>query len=470
MSKKKKLKVFKFGGASVKDAPGIKNVSSILKNYQDDPLVIIVSAMGKTTDALERIVAAHAGQTGQAQKLLENLRTAHYKIMDELFEKGDPVYDEVNDTFVAIDWVLDEVPHPNYDFMYDQVVSVGELVSTRIVAAYLNRQGLPTHWLDARDIILTDDIYREGWVQWEQTIENAVNIAKPLLENGGFLLTQGFIGSTTENFTTTLGREGSDYTAAIFSFCLEAESMTIWKDVPGVLTGDPRIFDNVTKLDRLSYREAIEMTYYGAKVIHPKTIKPLQNKSIPLYVKSFVNPSGEGTYIGPDVDDLYPPMVAVEKNQALLNISTRDFSFVAEHHISHLFNKIAEFRLQVNLMQNTAISFAVCVNNVDDKVYRFAESIDKDFKVVIDSEGLELITVRHYTPQTLDMLRQGKIVLVEERTKNTVQMVAKEVSLMRRKEGCDGWMVRGLDGCAVVGVLTNNIHRTNLFRRCWRPR
>jgi aspartate kinase len=208
--------------------------------------------------------------------------------------------------------------------------------------------------------------------------------------------------------------------------------MTIWKDVPGVLTGDPRIFENVTKLDRLSYREAIEMTYYGAKVIHPKTIKPLQNKSIPLYVKSFVNPKEEGTFVGPDVDDQYPPMVAVEKGQALLNIATRDFSFVAEHHMSYLFTKIAEFRLQVNLMQNTAISFAVCVNNTDDKVQQFADSIKKDFKVVIDSEGLELITVRHYTPETINMLRRGKIVLVEERSKNTLQMVSKEVPSMRR--------------------------------------
>ena len=430
---KKKLKVFKFGGASVKDAAGIRNVAGILHSFNDQPLIIVVSAMGKTTDALERIVAAHANKTGEAYKLLDELKAAHYKIMDELFKQGDPVYDEVNDTFVAIEWVLEEDPHPNYDFMYDQIVCAGELVSSRILAAFLNRQGLKTHWFDARDVILTDDIYREGWVQWDETIANAREKAMPLLEDGGFILTQGFIGSTKENFTTTLGREGSDYTAAIFSFCLDAEDMTIWKDVPGVLTGDPRIFDNVTKLDRLSYREAIEMTYYGAKVIHPKTIKPLQNKSIPLYVKSFINPQGEGTFIGPDVDDLYPPMVAVEKHQALLNISTRDFSFVAEHHMSYLFNKIAEFRLQVNLMQNTAISFAVCVNNIDDKVFQFARSIDHDFKVMIDNEGLELITVRHYTPQIIEMLRQGKIVMVEERSKNTVQMVAKEVPLMKRK-------------------------------------
>ena len=429
---KKKLKVFKFGGASVRDVEAVKNVASILKNYKGEQLVIVVSAMGKTTNALEKVVAAHAQKKGDAYQLLEEIKAGHHTIMDGLFEKGDPVYDEVNDAFVAVEWVLDEEPHANYDFMYDQIVSVGELVSTRILAAYLNRSGLPTQWLDARDVILTDDIYREGWVQWEETVENVKNKAKPMLDKG-FVLTQGFIGSTKENFTTTLGREGSDYTAAIFSFCLDAERMTIWKDVPGVLTGDPRLFENVTKLDRLSYKEAIEMTYYGAKVIHPKTIKPLQNKSIPLYVKSFIHPEEEGTFIGPDVDDTYPPMVAVEKNQALLNISTRDFSFVAEHHMGYLFNKIAEFRLQVNLMQNTAISFAICVNNIDDKIYRFAESIDKDFKVMIDNERLELVTVRHYSPETLDMLRRGKIVLVEGRMRNTVQMVAKEVPLMQRR-------------------------------------
>ncbi len=427
------LKVFKFGGASVKDANGIKNVMSIINKYQDGPLVVVVSAMGKSTDKLEQVLAAYTKKTGEANNLFDDFKNWHYELMNQLFEKGDSIFDEVNDTFVSAEWTLEEEPHPNYDFTYDQIVSIGELVSTKIVAAYLKKNGLPVKWLDARDLILTDDIYREGWVQWTETIENAKTIASPIIENGEIILTQGFIGGTSENYTTTLGREGSDYTAAIFSFCLDAESMTIWKDVPGVLTADPRYFENVVKIDRLSYKEAIEMTYYGAKVIHPKTIKPLQNKSIPLYVKSFIDPEGDGTIVGPDIDDNYPPMVAVERNQALLHISTRDFSFVAEHHISYLFTKISEFRLQVNLMQNTAISFAVCVNNIDDKVQQFADSIEKDFKVMIDNEGLELITVRHYMPQTLDMLREGKIILAEERIKRTVQMVAKEVPRMKRK-------------------------------------
>lgn len=429
---RKSLKVFKFGGASLKDADRIRNVAGILQMYRDEQLLIVVSAMGKVTDNMEKVVQAHAEQTGDATALLEGIKQQHYQLCAELLGEEHEVYDLINDIFVEVEWVLDEKPHDNYDYMYDQIVSVGELVSSRIVHAFLNQQGLSTQWLDARDVILTDNIFREGWVQWDETVNRAERIVKPMLQQDGFIITQGFIGSTSENFTTTLGREGSDYTAAIFSFCLDAESMTIWKDVPGVLTADPRIFENVTKLDRLSYKEAIEMTYYGAKVIHPKTIKPLQNKNIPLYVKSFIDPSGEGTYISDEVDDTYPPMVAIEKDQALLHISTRDFSFVAEHHISYIFSLIAEFRLQVNMMQNTAISFILCMNDIDDKVDRFAEKLQDQFKVLIDRE-LELITVRHYQQPILDNLREGKMVLVEDRIKKTAQMVVKNVPVLRRK-------------------------------------
>ncbi len=309
---------------------------------------------------------------------------------------------------------------------------MGELASSQLAAAYLNEVDISTRWLDARAVIRTDAIYREGWVQWEKTQEQYDTLVRPMLEEPGLILTQGFLGSTTDNQTTTLGREGSDYSAAIFSFCADAESMTIWKDVPGVLTADPRLFENVIKLDRLSYREAIEMTYYGAKVIHPKTIKPLQNKSIPLYVKSFIEPEGEGTYISDEVEDNYPSMVAVEHHQALLQISTRDFSFVAEHHMSYLFKLIADLRLQVNMMQNSAISFSVVLNDVDDRVDRFTELIEKEFKVVAD-RGLELITVRHFRQEVLDSLRRGKIVLLEERIRNTAQLVVKDVPMMVRK-------------------------------------
>ncbi len=430
---KKQIRVFKFGGSSLKTAEAVRNVGSILQSYREERLLIVVSAMAKTTDAMEKVVQAHARQDGSAPELLMQVKQWHVELTRELFESTDhPVFSTINDAFVEADWILDEPPHDNYDFMYDQLVPIGELVSSHIVSAYLNKCSLPTHWLDARDVILTDDIFREGWVQWEETQQRCDQYALPLLEKGGFVLTQGFIGTTQENFTITLGREGSDYTAAIFSFCLDAEDMTIWKDVPGVLTADPRKFDNASKLDRLSYREAIEMTYYGAKVIHPKTIKPLQNKSIPLYVKSFIEPEGEGTYISDDVEDAYPPMVAIETDQALLQISTRDFSFVAEHHMSRIFNHIAELRLQVNMMQNTAISFNICVNDIDDKVQRLAVMLEDDFKVMIDS-GLELLTIRHYLPEVLDRLRAGKMVLLEERIRGTVQIVTKDVPMLTRK-------------------------------------
>lgn len=426
------LRVFKFGGASVKDPDSIKNVASILSAEKGKPLVIVVSAMGKMTNALEIVVQNHSKQNGKAQEKLDEIKQFHYQACKTLFGESHPVYDELNDLFVSIEWVLEEEPE-DYDYMYDQIVSTGELLSSKIVAAYLNSQDMPTQWLDARDVVRTDDLYREAWVQWDETVAAAKsNTQKPLSENQ-FVMTQGFIGSTADNNTTTLGREGSDYTAAIFSFCLDAESMTIWKDVPGVLTADPRIFENVTKLDLLSYKEAIEMTYYGAKVIHPKTIKPLQNKNIPLHVKSFIDPKGSGTVISAEVERSYPPMVAIEREQAVLRISTKDFSFVAAHHMSYLFQKIAEMRLQVNMMQNSAISFSICVNDIDNRVADFAKAVEKDFKVQVERD-LELATIRHYTKPLVQSLRENKIVFMEERVQNIVMLVMKSVPQLVRKE------------------------------------
>lgn len=426
------LQVFKFGGASLESAERIRKVAEILQGYKDQQLLIVVSAMGKTTDELERIVRAHAEQSGEAPALFEAFKRKSFEMCLELFGENHEVFINLNDALVEIEWVLEEEPHENYDYSYDQIVSVGEMVSSIIVHAFLNQKGLSAQWLDARDVILTDNVHRTGGVQWKETQENAKRIVPPMLTKEGFIVTQGFIGTTSENFTTTLGREGSDYTAAIFSFCLDAKNMTIWKDVPGVLTGDPRVFDQVTKLDLLSYKEAIEMTYYGAKVIHPKTIKPLQNKGIPMHVKSFLEPEGSGTCISDEVVDNYPPLVAIERNQALLHISTRDFSFVAEHHMSYLFKIIADYRLQVNMMQNTAICFSICVSDVDTKVADFAQAIEDQFKVIIDRK-LELITVRHYQDKILEELRADKIVLLEERIRQTVQMVLKSVPVMKRK-------------------------------------
>lgn len=427
------MKVFKFGGASLKDAANVKNVANILQRFKQDKLVVIVSAMGKTTNALEAVVAAHAKQNGEAQNLYNVFKEAHYAIMRDLFEPNDKVFTDVNDTFVEGEWVLEEKPSDDYDYMYDQIVCMGELVSSKIVTAYLNSVGLPTSWLDARDVVATDNTFREGWVIWDKTKANAQKVVPPMLEKTNFIITQGFIGSTSENFTTTLGREGSDYSAAIFSHCLDAESMSIWKDVPGVLNADPRIFDNTVKLDRLSYKEAIEMTYYGAQVIHPKTIKPLQNKNIPMFVKSFLDPEAPGTEISSDTDDLYPPIIVVEKNQALLHISTLDYSFVAEHHMARLFGKAADLRIFVNMMQNTAVSFTICVPNVPDRIEKFIAGISDEFKVKVEAD-LELITVRHYTEETIANLKKNKVVLFEERIRNTMHMVVKNIPLIERKE------------------------------------
>ncbi len=424
------MKVFKFGGASVKNPDAIRHVANILSNYKNEKLVIVVSAMGKTTNALEAILNAFYKKTGKAFDLLNELKEAHYQALSELFDQEDPIFDSINDTFVEIEWSIEEEPTETYDYLYDQIVSVGEFLSTKILAAYLNKIGTPTTWLDARDVISTDNTYREAQIDWKQTAEK-MNKKVPVLLDNGFVLTQGFVGGTSENFTTTLGREGSDFTAAICSYCLDAESMSVWKDVPGILTADPRLFKNVVKIDRLSYREAIEMTYYGAKVIHPKTIKPLQNKNIPLFVKSFVTPESAGTMISDFIEQRYPPMVVVEKAQALLHVSRRDFSFVEEESLSELFAMFKKHRVRVNLMQNSAISFTICVHDVPERISKLLEALENDYKVVKD-EGLELITVRHYNNNLINELKKNKMVLLEERIPKTIQLVMKDIPLMER--------------------------------------
>ena len=425
--------VYKFGGASVRDAAGIRNVGEIVRARHGGPLAIVVSAIGKTTDALEGVVGAFAKtDPTQAAERLEVIKREHYELARELLGDESAAYAQLNDAFVEIEWLLEEPFDQSYDYAYDQIVSIGEIASTTIVAAYLRSLGLPVTWLDARGIVRTDALYREAWVDWPATEANVERLVRPALADGGIAVTQGFIGSTDDNETTTLGREGSDYSAAILSYCLDAEAMTIWKDVPGVLTADPRLFDRVTKLDHLSYREAIEMTYYGAKVIHPKTIKPLQNKAIPLFVKSFVEPAGSGTRVDADAPLAYPPIIAVEHDQALVQIQTRDFSFVAEHHLRELFNRVADYRLQVNLMQNSAISFAISVNDQEDRVDRFCDSLQADFATEI-TRGLELVTVRHADDYVLAEQRRGKLVLMDERVGHTVQMVMRDVEVPTRR-------------------------------------
>ena len=425
-------KVFKFGGASVRNAEAIRNVEGILKSYPNQKIMIIVSAMGKTTNALEKVVTAYFNGTGESFALLEEVKQSHYKVAQELFGEEHPIFSLLNDTFVEIEWVIEDDPQDPYDYIYDQIVSIGEMASTRMLTAFLTQEGHASAWLDARDVVRTDDTFREGKVDWEPTGTLCKKKLPGLFEKNNLLVTQGFIGGTQENFTTTLGREGSDYSAAIFAYQLDAESLSIWKDVPGILTGDPRIFENVQKIDRLSYKEAIEMTYYGAKVIHPKTIKPLENKNIPLYVKSFVDPKGVGTLITTDVNVTYPPVVVVEPNQVLLHISTRDFSFVTERHLGFLFQHFDKYRIKINMMQNMAISFTVCVTERSERLAQLIPELEKDFKLVVDRD-LELITVRHYSDEIVKTLSEGKIILFEEYIRGTMSMVVKDVPKMVRK-------------------------------------
>lgn len=427
------VKVFKFGGASIKDAEGFRHVADIIRRFQNESLVIVISALGKTTNALEEVVKSWYFQKGNPGELLENIRNTHENIGKTLIGNPELILAEINDLLVEVEWVIDEKPQESFDYYYDQIVSIGELLSTKIMAAYLQSSGLPSEWVDARDIIQTDNTYRDARVQWEITQKKCSQCLLPLLEKGKLVITQGFIGCSSENFTTTLGREGSDYTAAILSYCLDAQGMHIWKDVPGVLTADPRLFEDVIKLPRLSYKEAIEMTYYGAKVIHPKTIKPLQNKNIPLYVRPFGEPESEGTLISDFLELSYPPVIVIEPNQCLLHISSNDFSFVAEHHLSSIFSLLDKHRIKVNMMRNTAISFTICTNYLPEKLKKFEEELGNDFRMVIDDE-LELVTIRHYNEETLQTMKQNRLVLLEERLRNTIQMVMKNIPVMKRKE------------------------------------
>jgi len=427
---KSSLRIFKFGGASVLDAPAVRRVGEIVKRNCEKPLLIVASAMGKTTAALEDVTAAYVNESGDVRSLFSQIKDFHWTIASELFDEGNVIFNQINDLFVEIDWILEETPEDPYDYLYDQIVSVGELISTRIVTAYLSAIDVSNTWLDVRDVLKTDNAHREARIDWDWTEKLISERVPQLLKRQQVVVTQGFIGCTSENFTSTLGKEGSDYSAAIFANVLNASELVIWKDVEGVFSGDPKVFDNVDKLDRLSYREAIEMAYYGAKVIHPKTIKPLQNKSIPLFVRSFTHPEQEGTWIGTDLDSILPPIIVLDDNQVLVQISTKDFSFVGEYHLSKLFAHFAMHRIKINMMRNTAISFSVCCKRSDRKIAALREDIEKDFNIVVDL-NLQLLTVRHSNESTLNHLLEGKTVVFEERFKDTVQCVLKSAPVPR---------------------------------------
>lgn len=417
------MQVFKFGGASVKDAAAIKNLASITQQYQEDNLLIVVSAMGKMTNALEELTRAYINQTDKLHTVFTAIKSFHQKIMLELFAPTNPVFDEVENTFVEIDWLIEEEPHDDPDFIYDQVVSIGELVSSRIVAAYLNKVGVKSRWVDARGLIRTDNTYREGMVDWELTTKNIRESIPQLLQNE-VLVTQGFLGGTSENYTTTLGREGSDYTAAIFASCLNAPSVTIWKDVAGVFNADPKRFQNVVKFDQLPYSEAVEMAYYGASIIHPKTIQPLQNAGIPLFVKPFLSPQESGTVINAEEFLVKVPVIIVKANQVLVSVSSKDHAFITENHLSDIFKTLASLHFKVNLMQNSALSFTFCVDFEASKFEQLQQKLKQGFNFRYNLE-VELLTVRHYETALLQELSVGKTILLEQLSRNTAQLVIK---------------------------------------------
>jgi len=416
--------VFKFGGASVKDAAGIINLGKVVNNYTNDQLLIVVSAMGKTTNALEKLTRAYANQTEEIHDIYEEIKQYHYHILSDIFDANDAIFNEIANTFVEIDWMLEDEPQDEYDFIYDQIVSVGELVSTRIVNAYLNKIGLKSQWLDVRGYIHTDNTYREGVVQWDKTKESIVKDIPALLEKS-IVVTQGFLGGTSENFTTTLGREGSDYTASILASCLGAESVTTWKDVPGILNADPKLFKDNIKFDELPYSEAIEMTYYGASVIHPKTIKPLQNAKIPLLVKPFNDPTASGTVIKENGHQHYAkPVIILKQNQVLLSLSAKDYAFISETHLSEIFSLFAKSQVKINMMQTSALSFTVCFDEDEERFKKLLQAVGENFKAKYNN-NLTLITTRHYTPESLKKLTEGKVTLLEQISRNTAQMVVR---------------------------------------------
>jgi aspartate kinase len=410
------MKIFKFGGASVKDADSVKNVLRVLSIQGFERCLIVVSAMGKTTNALERVVEFYFNKSDYQQEIAK-IKEEHIQIAKGLFDENHHVFSEIKLFFDDIESFLRRNKSPNYNFVYDQVVTCGEMISSKILSVYLSDNEMGNQWLDARDFIKTDTNYREGVVNWEETEKNISQ-----LDKAKTYVTQGFIGSDENNFTVSLGREGSDYSAAIFAYCLDAKDMTIWKDVPGVMTGDPRKFENVELLSNISYEEAIEMAYYGASVIHPKTLQPLKQKSIPFFVKSFINPEKAGTKIGISTENQLLESYILKENQVLMRISTRDFSFIAEDHISFIFRELAKRNVKVSLMQNSAISLALCLEDKFNNIDELEAELEQDFNTEI-VKNVSLFTIRNARLENLDKLYEGKNVLLEQITKTTVQMI-----------------------------------------------
>ena len=425
------MKVFKFGGASVKDAAAVKNVAKILDLFGDDKLVIVISAMGKTTNALEDVMKSYWSGDGKADALVDGIHAYHMQIIEGLFgsEKTD-IQREITTILLNLRQKFKkQKPSENYNFEYDQIISLGEVLSTKIVAAYLSANNYKCAWVDARKMIRTNNRWREANIIWDKTgelVNEQVNGAFLLDRN--IVITQGFLGHTPEGFTTTLGREGSDFTAAILAFCLNAEDVTIWKDVPGMLNADPKYFDNTVLLEKISFREAIELAYFGASVIHPKTIQPLQKKNIPLYIKSFIDPHAKGSVIQPSVDfDANIPSFIFRMNQVLVSLTPKDFSFVVEENLEDIFKYLSKESIRIHLMQNSAVSFSFCVDADKVDLEKLFDHFTSQYFVKYNEE-LELVTIRHYDQPTIERVTVDKKIYLEQRSRHTARIVMKDVA------------------------------------------
>lgn len=420
------MRIFKFGGASIATVERIRNLQSILESHGGDKLLVVISAMGKTTNALEEVVQSfYNKERERAIQLFGNIKSDHLEVMKSL---GLPESDSrMKDIFTEVEWLLHDPPVREYNYYYDQIVCSGELLSTAIISRFLESSDLKNTWLDVRDIFRTDDNFREALIDWSYTLDQVQQKVVPSLEKS-IVITQGFIGSTDENESTTLGREGSDYSAAVFANMLDAESLTIWKDVEGVMNADPREFKDAVFLSNLSYREVIEMAYYGAQVIHPKTIKPLQNKNIPLYVKCFLNPRLPGSIISAHRDPELPPVIVFKKNQAMFTIQSKDYSFVEGAPVNNLHDVLNQFKITPNITQNAAISLMFCVDNVPEKVSAAGGKLEELFDVTVET-NLTLLTIRHYNGTFLKKLTDGREILLEQKTKETVQLVMRDQSI-----------------------------------------
>ena len=419
--------VFKFGGASVKDAKAIRNVSNILNDYKEEKIIVVFSAMGKTTNLLEKInLSIHNKNEPEFKQLIKELKAFHSLILNDLFkDSAHPIHQVVESKIQELNGLFDQLSSENHSLNYSKIVSYGEIISTIIICSYLESQNISAKWLDARSVILTEEKHEDTKILWKETIKSYLKNISDVFLTKNIIITQGFIGKNERNETTTLGREGSDFSAAIFAYCGDAKEVIIWKDVPGMLNADPKYFENTVKLDSISYREALELSYYGASVIHPKTIKPLHNKQIPLYIKSFLNPKEEGTTIqGSKEKDALIPSFIFKHNQILFSIKPKDFSFLVEENLSDIFDRLARVNAKINVMQNSALSFSILLDRKKINLEKIL-SLFKDDYTIRYNEGLELVTIRHYDQKTVDFVTKGKRNILEQKTRQTIRIVLK---------------------------------------------